>query len=148
VSSTSSPARSGRRFGWFANRPVLVKIATSVVIVAVVAVAVGLTALSKLASVSANVDDMYRNNLQAIAALGRAQHDQSETKVDMNQYVLAADQPAKQVTRLQNIKDDDADVDEDAGRLPPPARHAGARRRQGGHLRGLPHGPLSGRRRQ
>jgi methyl-accepting chemotaxis protein len=113
VSSTSSPASSGRRFGWFANRPVLVKIATSVVIMAVVAVAVGLTAISKLDAVAANADDLYASCLQSIAALGRAQHDLSETKVDVSQFVLNADQPAKQATWVQNIQNDDAALDAD-----------------------------------
>ena len=45
VSSPSLPAAGPRRAAWFTDRPVAVKIAVSVVIVAIVAVAVGLSAL-------------------------------------------------------------------------------------------------------
>ena len=76
--------------GWFADRPVLMKIGTSVVVLAAVAVSVGATAVVKIGAVSDNADSIYSQNLQAIAALGQVQHTLSETKIDIAQFVLNA----------------------------------------------------------
>jgi methyl-accepting chemotaxis protein len=112
VTSPSSSPAAPRRLGWFADRPVLTKIVTSVVIVAVVAIAVGLTALAKIGAVAGNADTIYAKNLQATAALGQVQHTLSETKIDIAQFVLNADRPAKQAERVDMIKADDVLLDQ------------------------------------
>jgi methyl-accepting chemotaxis protein len=108
-----SPTSRARRAGWFSDRPVALKIATSVVVVGGVAVAVGLTGLSSMDTIAGNGDAVYTHNLLPIAALGRVQHDLSETKVDVAQYVLNNDRPDKQAERVQNIADDDKSLDQD-----------------------------------
>jgi methyl-accepting chemotaxis protein len=107
VSATPPSLPVPRRAGWFADRPVLMKIGTSVVVLAAVAVSVGATAVAKIDSVSDNADSIYAQNLQAIAALGQVQHTLSETKIDVAQYVLNADRPEKQAERVDMVAADD-----------------------------------------
>jgi methyl-accepting chemotaxis protein len=63
-----------------------VKIASSVLVIAVVAVVVGVTALVKMDMIAGNGDYIYSQNLLPIAQLGEAQHALSEAKVDLAQY--------------------------------------------------------------
>jgi methyl-accepting chemotaxis protein len=111
VSSTALPAAAARRSGWFANRPVSVKIASVVLLVAVVAVAVGVTALVKMSGMAANSRYMYSQNLLPITYLDQVEYALEEAKVDTAQYVLNMDRPAKQPERIDNIKADDAAMD-------------------------------------
>ena len=108
----NSSRGTGRSPGWFANRPVSVKIATAVLIVAAVAVAVGVTALLKMSTINANGRAVYDQNLVPISDLERVEYGIEEAKVDTAQYVLNMDRPAKQPERIQNLKDDDAAVDQ------------------------------------
>src|SRR5690348_2367198 len=106
----SSPARR-RRSGWFADRPVAVKIASAVLIVAAVAVAVGLTALVKMSAMAANSRYIYDQNLLPITQLTQVEYALEEAKVDTAQYVLNMDRPAKQPERIDNLAADDAAMD-------------------------------------
>src|SRR3954468_23388522 len=105
-----SPARR-RRSGWFANRPVAVKIAAAVLIVAAVALAVGLTALVKMSGMAANSDYIYNQNLLPITYLAQVDYALEEAKVDAAQYVLNMDRPEKQPERIDNLAADDAAMD-------------------------------------
>jgi methyl-accepting chemotaxis protein len=64
-------------------------------------------------TIAANGDAVYADNLKPIDDLGRVQHDLSETKVDVGQYVLNNDRPDKQAERADLVKADDAQLDED-----------------------------------
>src|SRR3954447_13921402 len=104
-----------RRSGWFANRPVAVKIAAAVLIVAAVAVAVGLTALVKMSAMAANSDYIYNQNLRPITYLTQVDYSLEEAKVDTAQYVLNMDRPEKQPERIDNLAADDAALDKACG---------------------------------
>jgi methyl-accepting chemotaxis protein len=111
VSSTTLPAAASRRSGWFANRPVPVKIASAVVLVALVAVAVGATALVRMSGMEANSRYIYSQGLLPITYLDKVEYGLEEAKVDTAQYVLNMDRPSKQPERIDNIKADDAAID-------------------------------------
>jgi methyl-accepting chemotaxis protein len=111
VTSPIPTPAAPRRLGWFADRPVLVKIGTSVVLVAGVAAAVGATAVVKIDDVAQNADAIYEQNLKAVTALGQVQHTLSETKIDIAQFVLNADRPAKQAERVDMVAADDVLLD-------------------------------------
>src|SRR4051794_36006796 len=105
----SPPMRRGS--GWFANRPVSVKIASAVLIVAAVAVAVGVTALVKMSTMAANGEYIYSQNLLPITYLSSVEYALEEAKVDAAQYVLNMDRPEKQPERIDNLETDDAALD-------------------------------------
>ncbi|HEV7187803.1 MAG TPA: MCP four helix bundle domain-containing protein, partial [Blastococcus sp.] len=88
-----------------------VKIAAAVLIVAVVAVAVGVTALVKMSGMAANSKYIYNQNLLPITYLDQVEYNLEEAKVDTAQYVLNMDRPAKQPERIDNLKADDAALD-------------------------------------
>ncbi|MGZ4648279.1 MAG: methyl-accepting chemotaxis protein, partial [Blastococcus sp.] len=111
MSSTALPSAAARRAGWFANRPVAVKIAAAVMIVAAVAVGVGVTALVKMSGMAANSQYLYSQNLLPITYLTQVEYALEEAKVDTAQYVLNMDRPAKQPERIDNVKADDAAMD-------------------------------------
>src|SRR5690242_8567082 len=94
-----APSRSAHRSGWFADRPVAVKIAAAIVIVAAVAVAVGVTGLLKMATIAADGRAVYNRNLVPITDLEKVEYGLEESKVDAAQYVLNMDRPAKQPER-------------------------------------------------
>src|SRR4051794_27118445 len=102
---------TARRSGWFADRPVAVKIAAAVLIVAAVAVAVGVTALVKMSGMAANSQYIYSQNLLPITSLSAVEYALEEAKVDTGQYVLNMDRPEKQPERIDNLKADDAAMD-------------------------------------
>jgi methyl-accepting chemotaxis protein len=93
VRTDVASSRAGRSPGWFANRPVSLKIASSVLVVAVVAVAVGVTALVRMAGMAQDERTIYSQNLVPIADLGQVQHSLSEAKQDLSQYVLNSGAP-------------------------------------------------------
>ncbi|MCU1613085.1 MAG: methyl-accepting chemotaxis protein, partial [Frankiales bacterium] len=103
---------ASRRAGWFADRPVPFKIAAAVLIVAAVAVAVGVVALVKMNTIAVNGRYVYSQNLLPIVSLERVEYALEEAKVDAAQYALDMDRPEKQPERLNNLKTDDAALDE------------------------------------
>ena len=70
-------------------------------IVAIVAVAVGVTALVKMSAMAANGQYIYGQNLMPITYLTESQYALEEAKVDAAQYVLNMDRPAKQPERTR-----------------------------------------------
>jgi methyl-accepting chemotaxis protein len=111
VASVASPTGTSRRAAWFTDRPVSVKITSSVVLVGAVAVAVGVTGLRSMDSIAANGSAAYSQNLVPITVLGNLSHQLGETKIDVAQFVLNADRPAKQADRVDMIKADDVAMD-------------------------------------
>jgi methyl-accepting chemotaxis protein len=104
VPTPPSPRGPVRAAGWFANRPVSVKIAAAVLVVAVVAVAVGVTALLKMNTIATNGRHVYSQNLVPIVDLQKVQHALEEAKVDTAQYVLNMDRPEKQPERIRTSR--------------------------------------------
>jgi methyl-accepting chemotaxis protein len=90
---------------------VSVKIGAAVLLVAVVAVAVGATALIKMNTIAADGRYVYSQNLVPIADLSAVQYGLEEAKVDAAQYVLNMDRPEKQPERIDNLEADDAAID-------------------------------------
>jgi methyl-accepting chemotaxis protein len=115
--SAEGTRRAGRpTLGWAADRPVLVKIAAVVLIVAAVAVGVGLTALSSMSSMAGDGDYVYSQNLVPIVDVSEVRYRLSQTQQDVSQYVLASDDPARRASKLDDIKADDAALDAAFGR--------------------------------
>jgi methyl-accepting chemotaxis protein len=88
-----------------------VKIAASVLIVAAVALAVGITALVKMNVMADDGRYVYSQSLVPINDLEKVEYGLEEAKVDAAQYVLNIDRPAKQPERIANLEADDAAID-------------------------------------
>ncbi|MEV1290061.1 methyl-accepting chemotaxis protein [Micromonospora sp. NPDC049679] len=98
--------------GWFADRKVNTKILVIVATMAVVAVAVGFSAVTSMAQMSAAADDLYERSVTQTAQVGDIRQAYMQLRVDMTN-TRAARPGAELDSAIAVLDDSDATIDKE-----------------------------------
>ncbi|WP_029434226.1 methyl-accepting chemotaxis protein, partial [Blastococcus sp. URHD0036] len=107
VRLTSSGPR--RRGGWFADRPIGMKIGLVVGLLAVVVIATNLLAVSRIGEMRDGQERIYSENLQPLNALSAVQRATAAHRARVLEYAVS--DPARRVELLGEMGEKQADVD-------------------------------------
>src|SRR3954471_12562448 len=106
----SVPARTIRSGGWFANRPIAVKIGSVVGLLAVVVLGTNALAVSRIGEMRDHQHQIYTENLQPLNALSAVQRATAAHRARVLEYAVS--DPARRAELLGEMDEKQADIDE------------------------------------
>jgi methyl-accepting chemotaxis protein len=101
--------RSGRPGGWFADRPVAVKIGSVVGLLAVVVLGTNTLAVTRIGEMRDHQAEIYAENLEPLNALSAVQRATAAHRARVLEYAVS--DPARRVELLGEMDEKQADVD-------------------------------------
>ncbi|RBY88582.1 methyl-accepting chemotaxis protein [Blastococcus sp. TF02A-26] len=109
MSVVTTPSSRGRRGGWFAGRPIGVKIGAVVGLLAVVVIVTNLLAVTRIGEMRDGQERIYSENLQPLNALSAVQRATAAHRARVLEYAVS--DPARRVELLGEMEEKQADVD-------------------------------------
>ena len=106
MSTTALPAR---RFGWFADRPIGVKIGAVLALLAIVVLGTNLLAVSRINDMRAGQEQIYTDNLKPLNSLSAVQRATAAHRARVLEYGVS--DAARRVELLGEMDEKQADVD-------------------------------------
>ncbi|MGK5115742.1 MULTISPECIES: methyl-accepting chemotaxis protein [unclassified Geodermatophilus] len=100
---------SRRRGGWFADRPIGVKIGAVVALLAVVVLATNVLAVSRIGDMRESQERIYTENLEPLNALSAVQRATAAHRARVLEYAVS--DPARRLELLGEMDEKQADVD-------------------------------------
>jgi methyl-accepting chemotaxis protein len=104
----STAAPSSRRFGWFTDRSIAVKMGAVVALLAAVVVGTNALAVIRISDMRANQEAIYRENLQPLNALSEIQRAHAAYRARTLEYAVSA--PDRRVELLGEMDSKSADL--------------------------------------
>ncbi|SOD95306.1 methyl-accepting chemotaxis protein [Blastococcus haudaquaticus] len=101
--------RSGRSGGWFADRPIGVKIGAVVGLLGVVVLGTNVLALDRIDHMHADQESIYEENLEPLNALSAVQRATAAHRARVLEYAVS--DPARRVELLGEMEEKQADVE-------------------------------------
>jgi methyl-accepting chemotaxis protein len=105
----SNVALPPRRFGWFADRPIGVKIGAVIALLAVVVLGTNLLAVSRITAMRDGQEAIYTENLKPLNALSAVQRATAAHRARVLEYAVS--DPARRVELVGEMAEKQADVD-------------------------------------
>jgi methyl-accepting chemotaxis protein len=105
----SNLALPSRRLGWFADRPIGVKIGAVIALLAVVVLGTNLLAVSRIQDMRAGQEAIYTENLKPLNALSAVQRATAAHRARVLEYAVS--DPARRVELLGEMDEKQADID-------------------------------------
>uniref|UniRef100_UPI001C9451DB methyl-accepting chemotaxis protein n=1 Tax=Modestobacter italicus (strain DSM 44449 / CECT 9708 / BC 501) TaxID=2732864 RepID=UPI001C9451DB len=106
MSTVASPSR---RLGWFADRPIGVKIGAVIALLAVVVLGTNALAVTRINDMSAGQEAIYEQNLKPLNALSAVQRATAAHRARVLEYAFS--DPARQQELIGQMDEKQADVD-------------------------------------
>src|SRR3954470_10061424 len=106
---STTPARTGGRFRWFADRPVGVKIGVVVGLLAVVMISTMGLAMTRMSEMAADQERIYDENLRPLNDLSAVQRATAAHRARVLEYAVS--DPARRQELLGQMDEKQADVD-------------------------------------
>jgi methyl-accepting chemotaxis protein len=105
----STSALPSRRFGWFTDRPVGVKMGAVVALLAAVVLGTNLMAVLRISDMRANQEAIYAENLQPLNALSAVQRATAAHRARVLEYAVS--DTARRQELLGQMEEKQADVE-------------------------------------
>jgi methyl-accepting chemotaxis protein len=106
MSTTTSPSR---RLGWFADRPVGVKIGAVIALLAVVVLGTNVLAVTRINDMRSGQEAIYTENLKPLNSLSAVQRATAAHRARVLEYAVS--DPARRQELLGEMDEKQADVD-------------------------------------
>src|SRR3954447_15676979 len=106
----SSVASSARRLGWFADRPIGVKIGAVLALLAVVVLGTNMLAVTRINEMRTGQETIYTENLKPLNALSAVQRATAAHRARVLEYAVS--DPARRQELLGEMDEKQADVDD------------------------------------